>query len=132
MPSTWYPTQPITLHSRQVDSAFSAFEGINPLLYNPYTQPAWEAAVAEYERSLAPVEQHVSGNFRRKVSTPWRDYAGKGGWPRIHRMVRTPQGYRGSRRVPDFDAAPGYSRLLHIPGTNRVPELFLWDRCRRC
>lgn len=52
----------------KVDRSFLAFEGINPLLYNPYTQPLWDAAMREYERTLAPIEQHVSANFRRQVA----------------------------------------------------------------
>lgn len=31
-------------------SAFSPFTGIDPLQYNPYTEPQWQAAMAQYEK----------------------------------------------------------------------------------
>ena len=34
----------------RLKDAFSAFSGLNPLQYNPYTEPQWRAAVTQYER----------------------------------------------------------------------------------
>lgn len=58
----------------RVDEAFRPFEGLHPLHYNPYTQPDWEAAVALYERRLAPMEQRVAAKLRQQA-------AGLGGSP---------------------------------------------------
>ncbi|XP_071951365.1 cytoplasmic dynein 2 heavy chain 1-like isoform X2 [Antedon mediterranea] len=44
--------------------AFSPFAGLNPLQYNPYTQPLWRAAVSQYERAMAPAEQRIAGKLR--------------------------------------------------------------------
>lgn len=38
--------------------------GLNPLQYNPYTQPLWAAAVAQYDRIMSPVEQKIAGKLR--------------------------------------------------------------------
>lgn len=57
------------IQSLNLEDPFFAFRALNPLLYSPYTQPVWEAAVKEYERSLTPIEQHVVSNFRRKISS---------------------------------------------------------------
>ena len=47
--------------------AFSPFLGLNPLQYNPYTQPLWNAAVSQYDKVMAPVEQKISGKLRQQV-----------------------------------------------------------------
>ncbi|XP_033109038.1 cytoplasmic dynein 2 heavy chain 1-like [Anneissia japonica] len=44
--------------------AFSPFAGLNPLQYNPYTQPLWRAAVSQYERAMGPAEQRIAGKLR--------------------------------------------------------------------
>eukprot|EP00953_Heterococcus_sp_UTEX-ZZ885_P012620 7231-Heterococcus_DN1.PRE.4 len=46
---------------------FEPFTAVAPLRYNPYTEPQWRAAVAEFERCLAPIEQTVAANFKRRV-----------------------------------------------------------------
>ncbi len=40
--------------------------GIQPLQHNSYTEPFWKAAVAQYERSLAPAELRIAGKLRGK------------------------------------------------------------------
>ncbi|KAL3878520.1 hypothetical protein ACJMK2_030860 [Sinanodonta woodiana] len=50
----------------RVDEAFSPFMGLNPLQYNPYTQPIWQAAVAQYERIMSPAEQKIVGKLRQQ------------------------------------------------------------------
>ncbi|OWF37256.1 Cytoplasmic dynein 2 heavy chain 1 [Mizuhopecten yessoensis] len=47
--------------------AFSPFVGLNPLQYNPYTTPLWNAAVAQYDKIMSPVEQKIAGKLRSQV-----------------------------------------------------------------
>ena len=58
----------------RVDEAFNPFMGLNPLQYNPYTQPLWQAAVSQYERVMAPAEQKtvskLRGQFRQMDGNP--------------------------------------------------------------
>src|SRR6218665_1721345 len=51
----------------RVAEAFSSFSNINPLHYNPYTQPLWRAAVTQYDRMMAPAEQKVAGKLRNEI-----------------------------------------------------------------
>ena len=53
----------------QLDRLFAPLEDTRPLLYNPYTDPAWLKAVADYEKAIDPVESAVAQHFRRNVST---------------------------------------------------------------
>ena len=53
----------------QLDRMFAPLEDQRPLLYNPYTEPSWARAVADYERSLAPVENAVASHFRQNVAS---------------------------------------------------------------
>ncbi|XP_052794024.1 cytoplasmic dynein 2 heavy chain 1-like isoform X3 [Mya arenaria] len=48
----------------RVDEAFTPFMGLNPLQYNPYTQPLWQAAVSQYERIMSPAEQNTVAKLR--------------------------------------------------------------------
>jgi len=48
----------------RVEEAFAPFMGLNPLQYNPYTQPLWMAAVSQYERIMAPAEQKTVAKLR--------------------------------------------------------------------
>ena len=40
--------------------------GLNPLQHNPYTEPLWRAAVAQYEREMVPAEAKIAGKLRNK------------------------------------------------------------------
>ena len=40
--------------------------GLQPLHHNPYTEPLWRAAVAQYERGMAPAELRIAGKLRSK------------------------------------------------------------------
>lgn len=51
----------------RTNEAFTSFLGLNPLQYNPYTQPLWNAAVAQYDRVMAPVEQKIAGKLRQQL-----------------------------------------------------------------
>jgi dynein heavy chain 2 len=53
----------------QLDRLFAPLETQKPLLYNPYSEPVWVKAVAEYENSLMPVESAVASHFRRNVAS---------------------------------------------------------------
>ncbi|XP_068612804.1 cytoplasmic dynein 2 heavy chain 1 isoform X2 [Brachionichthys hirsutus] len=50
------------------DRVFEPFSGLNPLLYNPYTEPLWRAAVAQFERLIAPSEQEAAGRLKSFVA----------------------------------------------------------------
>uniref|UniRef100_A0A3Q1J7D9 Cytoplasmic dynein 2 heavy chain 1 n=1 Tax=Anabas testudineus TaxID=64144 RepID=A0A3Q1J7D9_ANATE len=50
------------------DRVFEPFSGLNPLHYNPYTEPLWRAAVTQFERLLAPSEQEVAGRLKSYIA----------------------------------------------------------------
>jgi len=45
---------------------FSELTGLQPLQPNPYTEPLWKAAVAQYERSIGPAELRIAEKLRKK------------------------------------------------------------------
>ncbi|KAF4008811.1 hypothetical protein G4228_000485 [Cervus hanglu yarkandensis] len=47
---------------------FEPFAGLNPVQYNPYTEPLWKAAVSQYEKIIAPVEQKIAGKLKNYIS----------------------------------------------------------------
>ncbi|XP_075347137.1 cytoplasmic dynein 2 heavy chain 1 isoform X3 [Mycteria americana] len=53
------------LHLAQV---FEPFAGLNPVHYNPYTEPLWKAAVCQYERIIAPAEQKIASKLKKFIS----------------------------------------------------------------
>uniref|UniRef100_A0A8C8DIA2 Dynein cytoplasmic 2 heavy chain 1 n=1 Tax=Oryzias sinensis TaxID=183150 RepID=A0A8C8DIA2_9TELE len=50
------------------DRVFEPFIGLNPLHYNPYTEPLWKAAVAQFERLITPSEQEVAGRLKAYIA----------------------------------------------------------------
>jgi len=56
------------LASFRLGRLFEPLQDTKPLLYNPYTEPQWQRAVKEYERTIAPVEAAVAAHFRRNVA----------------------------------------------------------------
>jgi dynein heavy chain 2 len=50
-----------------MSDAFYAFSNVNALQYNPYTQPLWMAAVAQFDRAVAPAEQRIAGKLRAQI-----------------------------------------------------------------
>ena len=40
--------------------------GLQPLQHNPYTEPLWKAAVAKYDRGVAPAELRIATKLRKK------------------------------------------------------------------
>lgn len=47
--------------------AFNAFSNLSPAQYNPYTQPLWLAAVAQFDRAISPAEQRIAGKLRAQI-----------------------------------------------------------------
>ncbi|PNI44695.1 DYNC2H1 isoform 3 [Pan troglodytes] len=47
---------------------FEPFTGLNPVQYNPYTEPLWKAAVSQYEKIIAPAEQKIAGKLKNYIS----------------------------------------------------------------
>ncbi|KFV89280.1 Cytoplasmic dynein 2 heavy chain 1, partial [Fulmarus glacialis] len=47
---------------------FEPFAGLNPVHYNPYTEPLWKAAVSQYERIIAPAEQKIASKLKKFIS----------------------------------------------------------------
>uniref|UniRef100_A0A8B9KYT5 Dynein cytoplasmic 2 heavy chain 1 n=1 Tax=Astyanax mexicanus TaxID=7994 RepID=A0A8B9KYT5_ASTMX len=43
---------------------FEPFSGLNPVLYNPYTEPLWRAAVSQFERLIAPAEEEAARKLK--------------------------------------------------------------------
>uniref|UniRef100_A0A3Q1F2C8 Dynein heavy chain tail domain-containing protein n=1 Tax=Acanthochromis polyacanthus TaxID=80966 RepID=A0A3Q1F2C8_9TELE len=57
-----------TLQALTSDRVFEPFSGLNPLQYNPYTEPLWKAAVAQFECLMAPSEQEVAGRLKTYIA----------------------------------------------------------------
>ncbi|KAF4033577.1 Dynein heavy chain containing protein [Phytophthora infestans] len=49
------------------ESCFRPFERLRPLYYNAYTEPAWQRALSEFDRSLAPMETQVAVALRERL-----------------------------------------------------------------
>ncbi|POM63753.1 Dynein heavy chain, partial [Phytophthora palmivora] len=49
------------------DSCFRPFERLRPLYYNAYTEPAWQRALSEFDRSLTPMETQVAVVLRERL-----------------------------------------------------------------
>lgn len=47
---------------------FEPFTGLNPVQYNPYTEPLWKAAMSQYEKIMAPAEQTIAGKLKNYIS----------------------------------------------------------------
>ena len=50
----------------QTAIGFSPFAGLNPVQYNPYTQPLWKAALVQYDRVMVPAEQRIASKLRNQ------------------------------------------------------------------
>lgn len=40
--------------------------GLQPLQHNPYTEPLWKSAMAQYERGISPAELRIANKLRGK------------------------------------------------------------------
>ncbi|XP_059389921.1 dynein cytoplasmic 2 heavy chain 1 isoform X2 [Carassius carassius] len=43
---------------------YQPFTGLNPIHYNPYTEPLWRAAVSQFDRLITPAEQEAAGKLK--------------------------------------------------------------------
>ena len=43
---------------------FTPFSNLNPVQFNPYTDPQWTAAINQYELSMADVDRHLAKQLR--------------------------------------------------------------------
>ncbi|XP_057314672.1 cytoplasmic dynein 2 heavy chain 1-like isoform X2 [Hydractinia symbiolongicarpus] len=50
------------------EQAFQPFAGLNPVQYNPFTVPLWNAAVAQYSKSIEPIEDRIATKLREKFN----------------------------------------------------------------
>ena len=53
----------------QTRDAFEIFlsSGMNPIQYNPYTNPVWKAALQQYESFLKPAEQRIGQKLKGQL-----------------------------------------------------------------
>lgn len=52
-----------------LSASFTPFTGLFPLQPNPYTEPLWRAAVAQYERTMQPAQVRIAGKIRQKLKS---------------------------------------------------------------
>lgn len=50
------------------EQVFQPFTGLNPVQYNPFTLPLWNAAVAQYSKSIEPIEDQIALKLRERFS----------------------------------------------------------------
>jgi hypothetical protein len=50
------------------NQAFQPFTGLNPVQYNPFTVPLWNAAVAQYNKDIEPTEERIASKLRQRLS----------------------------------------------------------------
>ncbi|XP_069615312.1 cytoplasmic dynein 2 heavy chain 1 [Ranitomeya imitator] len=55
-------------HSQRSRKLFEPFAGLNPVHYNPYTEPLWRAAVSQYERIIEPAEEKIASKLKSYIS----------------------------------------------------------------
>ncbi|PAA68244.1 hypothetical protein BOX15_Mlig013490g1 [Macrostomum lignano] len=53
--------------ARLGEEAFESLQKVQPLNFNPYTEPLWRAAVSKFESHLAPAEARVVGKLRGQL-----------------------------------------------------------------
>ncbi|XP_073719558.1 cytoplasmic dynein 2 heavy chain 1 [Misgurnus anguillicaudatus] len=46
---------------------YQPFTGLNPIHYNPYTEPLWRAAVSQFDRLITPAEQEAAGKLKTLI-----------------------------------------------------------------
>ncbi|XP_068122972.1 cytoplasmic dynein 2 heavy chain 1 isoform X2 [Hyperolius riggenbachi] len=55
-------------HTQRHGKVFEPFSGLNPVHYNPYTEPLWRAAVSQYERIIEPAEEKIARKLKSYFS----------------------------------------------------------------
>ncbi|XP_063807614.1 cytoplasmic dynein 2 heavy chain 1 isoform X2 [Pseudophryne corroboree] len=53
---------------QRYEKVFEPFAGLNPVHYNPYTEPLWRAAVSQYERIIEPAEEKIANKLKSYFS----------------------------------------------------------------
>jgi dynein heavy chain 2 len=53
----------------RTNDTFKPFLGLNPINYNPYTEPLWRAAVKQFEHSLLVTEERIAGKLKVQLQT---------------------------------------------------------------
>lgn len=56
------------------DTAFAPFSGINPYLYNSYTEPVWQGAVSKFEKLTGPAEQQIANKLKSRLSKDYQQF----------------------------------------------------------
>uniref|UniRef100_T1IHY1 Cytoplasmic dynein 2 heavy chain 1 n=1 Tax=Strigamia maritima TaxID=126957 RepID=T1IHY1_STRMM len=51
----------------KMSDAFKPFSGLNPIHYNPYTEPLWTAAVTQFENALGSAEKAVTNKLKARL-----------------------------------------------------------------
>ncbi|TRY75069.1 hypothetical protein TCAL_08574 [Tigriopus californicus] len=51
----------------KTSKSFEPFADLNPVQYNPYTEPQWQAAVAAYGNALVPAENRIAGKLKSQL-----------------------------------------------------------------
>eukprot|EP00050_Salpingoeca_kvevrii_P020215 m.95860 g.95860 ORF g.95860 m.95860 type:complete len:4292 (+) comp8765_c0_seq1:164-13039(+) len=79
------------------DRVFSGFDGLQPLHYSAYTEPAWKLGVEEFERKMRPAEATIASHLRTqfgnlKTTSP-------------HQLLREFQRYQELIRRPSIATA---------------------------
>ena len=74
-------------------NAFSPFSGLHPLQPNPYTEPLWKVAVAQYERAMELAEGKIATKLRSKI---------RGLEAQPHQLLREFQRYRDLIKRPSI------------------------------
>ncbi|XP_018422828.1 PREDICTED: cytoplasmic dynein 2 heavy chain 1 [Nanorana parkeri] len=54
--------------TQRYGKVFEPFSGLNPVHYNPYTEPLWRAAVSQYERIIEPAEEKIASKLKSYFS----------------------------------------------------------------
>ena len=52
-----------------ISSFFEPFHALDPVMYNPFTQPLWEAALQSFGNKLVPVEKHVARKMKNELAS---------------------------------------------------------------
>ena len=53
--------------SYRTSRSFDPFAHLNPVQYNPYTEPQWRSAVAQFEGALVPAENRIAGKLKSQL-----------------------------------------------------------------
>ncbi|XP_068082912.1 cytoplasmic dynein 2 heavy chain 1 [Anabrus simplex] len=51
----------------QTKDTFKPFIGLNPIQYNPYTEPLWRTAIKQFESSIRPTEERVALKLKTQL-----------------------------------------------------------------